>query len=159
MLLIRTERPRRRAAAHRVFAAAIWLALVVLMSLAACLGDVSIERLENRSDAGQRIEPLAPRCIPGDVQCNGSWVERCVPSGSDEPPRWTKIEDCFSESLCAEAGNCVPPTCKAREVRCGGAVPQRCRADRTGWEELPACESAAYCSLDVVACNGKGGEA
>jgi hypothetical protein len=159
MLLIRTEEARRRGSAHRVFAAAVGLALVALVASAGCLGDVSIERLDSRPDAGQRIDLLAPRCIPGAVQCNGSWVERCVPSGSNEPPRWTKIEDCFSESLCVEPGNCLPPTCKAREVRCAGAAPQRCRADRTGWEELTACESAAHCSLDVPACNAAGGDA
>lgn len=155
MLLIEKQGARRRVSAHRGLAAGLWLALFALMSLG-CLGDVSIERV-GRVDAGQSVETLEPLCIPGGVQCNGSWVERCVPSGSEEPPRWTKIEDCLSEALCTELGTCNPPACEAREVRCSGAVPQRCRADRTGWEELTACESAAHCSVDGAACSSAAG--
>lgn len=162
MLLIRTRAGQWRGSvlrgARRSSAAASLLSFVALACATGCLGDVTIDRID-RSDAGQSIETLAPVCIPGDVQCNGNWVERCVPSGSAEPPRWTKIEDCASEELCVEPGVCQAPVCAAREIRCSGAVSQRCRADRTGWEDLAACESAAHCSLDVQSCSAGGGDA
>ncbi len=161
MFLIRSGGAGRRASARggaALLAAALtWLTIAILASSAACLGDVSIERLERR-DAGRRVDSLGP-CIPGEVQCNGTWVERCVPSGSEDPPRWTKIEDCYSEALCVEPGTCRPRTCQPREVRCSGPTPQRCRGDLTGWEDLTPCQSAAHCSPEVAACSALGGDA
>lgn len=143
--------PQRRGLVRFVVALR-WLSLLVgLAALASCLGDVSIDHVS--FDAGIEVVPLEPPCIPGEVECSGSWVQRCVPSGTDAPPRWSKIEDCLSESLCQAPGVCNRPVCKPREVRCFGAIPQRCRADLTGWDDLGECETAAHCSLDEGKCS------
>jgi hypothetical protein len=139
---------------RRVWSAAV-VCLLLATALSSCFGDVSIERAVLGTDAGPttEIEPLA--CVPGEMRCNENWVERCFPSGTELPPRWTRVEDCQSSALCTTPGTCTPPACKAREVRCDGAVPQRCRADLTGWEDLGECLSAAHCSLDADKCDGE----
>ena len=136
-----------------------WLAGLAALAWA-CFGDVSIEQQGTTAgpDAGPMtdVAPLEPPCIPGGMRCNGAWVERCFPSGSQDPPRWTQVRNCVAASLCLDSGECQPPACEPGEVRCSGAVPQRCRADLTGWDDLEACTSAAHCSLDESKCSAGG---
>lgn len=137
------------------------IGILFAISTSSCLGDVSIEGPSAGVDAGEPSTGVGhtfePPCEVGQVRCEQSWLERCMPSRSEAPARWTKIEDCLSPEYCVQPGLCVPPPCKPREIRCLGPVPQRCRADLTGWEDLGECESAAHCSLDAEACAGGDG--
>lgn len=135
-------------------------ASAALALLPGCLGDVDLEQVQpGAPDSGQvtSVVPLGePPCVPGATRCNGSWVERCFPSGTEQPPRWTRVEDCLSGALCGVDGVCQPPACVAGEIRCAGAIPQRCRDDLTDWESLGECISAAHCSLNLEQCNAEG---
>ena len=136
------------------------LSLLAAALAPACLGDVAIERGQpDPADSGAitSIVPLGePPCVPGATRCSESWVERCFPSGTEQPPRWTRVEDCLSSALCQNDAVCLPPVCKSGEIRCSGAVPQRCRDDLTDWESLGECIDAAHCSLNGEQCNAEG---
>lgn len=141
---------------------ALGLAAAVVVSLASCLGDVVLEVPPEppavTPDGGETTDVVAlvPACEVGLVRCNEGWVERCLPGDTAPDARWTKFEDCQSEALCEQPGQCRPPACRARAVRCEGATPERCKADLTGWEALDPCASAAHCSLDLERCSASG---
>jgi hypothetical protein len=162
LLGLRAAARHASVARRRRGAGAALACLFIAAVMSSCFGDVLIERATG-TDAGpttgiETIQPLDP-CIPGEMRCRENWVDRCFPSGTELPPRWTPVEDCQSAALCASPGTCTPPVCKPREVRCEGPVPQRCRADLTGWEDLGECVSAAHCSLDADKCGTERAEA
>jgi hypothetical protein len=80
-------------------------------------------------------------------------VERCVTLGSGSGRGWLKIQHCDSAALCnEETASCNAKACNFSELRCNGAVPERCNDDLTARDPLPACASAAYCSPDADKC-------
>jgi hypothetical protein len=92
----------------------------------------------------------------GQLRCNEERLEVCVRLGSDLP-LWRLLEDCKSADRCISdsAGpHCLAQSCSSGESHCEGATPLVCNAAHDGWDELPACLSAAHCSSDPATCAG-----
>ncbi len=154
MTLPRPERGRRSAPARAL------AALLLATGVAACFGEIIIERervSEQQGGAGSDVAPLTPGCEIGAVRCNGQWLEVCGARMADNQPEWNKRQDCLSPVLCQDdPGRCVEPECRAGEWRCTGAVPETCKGTLDGFDALGACVNAAHCSLDDTKCAEEG---
>ncbi|HEU4582645.1 MAG TPA: hypothetical protein VFS67_30520 [Polyangiaceae bacterium] len=133
--------------------------LALILQGVGCWGDVDIMEgpppgVGGSSTGGPEVAvgSVLP-CEDSDVQCNGSDVERCVTLGSGSGRGWLKIQHCDSAALCnQETASCTNRACNFSELRCNGAVPERCNDDLTARDPLPACAGAAYCSPDAEKC-------
>ncbi len=99
---------------------------------------------------------LQAPCATGEVRCNGEILEAC----NGARTAWEPVEACSTVSLCSsglaacEAGTvaecaCEPPACDIGEMRCDGAVLQRCNEARDGWDFVNECASEALCELGL----------
>jgi hypothetical protein len=134
-------------------------------SCARVLGDVIV--VEGRPlspDAGLTPDGIGGGFTPGgsttceaggQLRCNGEWLEVCVRLGTDFP-LWRHLEDCKASDRCVgdPTPHCLAQSCSAGEAHCEGATPFVCNAARDGWEALPPCVSAAYCSSNPASCAG-----
>lgn len=137
----------------------VFVAAALTAGMAACFGDIIIERQPldaEEPQPGADVLPLAPSCEPGAVQCNGRWLEVCGVRSSNGEPEWSKRQDCLSAALCQDnPGRCVEPECRAGERRCSGAVPETCNTDLDGYDPAAGCVNAAHCSLDEAKCSAE----
>jgi len=147
-----------------------WARLGVLAAFllgAGCWGDVDIVDPPVTSVGGStaappdvELDPLRPGCEDSDVRCNAGDLERCVSLAAGQPSGWLKIQHCDSAALCnADLASCTSKTCAFGELRCNGAVPERCNDDLTAREQLDSCPSAAFCSLDADKCSAENKQA
>lgn len=96
-------------------------------------------------------------CEPGDVQCNGASLQRC---GDDLS--WETLLTCASADLCLADqqspgdSRCELPVCSRSEYRCVDEQLELCNAERTGWESVAACGSAALCNAVDGRCDAAG---
>jgi hypothetical protein len=120
------------------------------------LGDVEVDRLSTETQpnkAGGDVDcpvggvpgvTCVVRCEPDATRCADNRLQRCNAAGD----AWDSINECASAALCDPVAlTCTPPTCGASEYRCteSGAL-EVCRPDRTGFEFVRQCTSAAFCS-------------
>lgn len=93
---------------------------------------------------------------PSGKGCDDTALFAC----NETAPGKTPLATCATSGLCAAAvtantSSCAAPACEATALACGGpgeARVQRCKADRTGFEDLPglaACSSKANCVLSI----------
>ncbi len=89
------------------------------------------------------------RCEPlGRLECEGRALQECiaVSGGTD----WITRRVCESDALCnKEGGQCEPPVCDDRELRCAGPTLQSCAPGRQGWLPLVDCDTPAHCDNEV----------
>ena len=95
---------------------------------------------------------------PGQLHCDGQWLEVCV-SFTGTEPTWVHLQDCQTPEGCQETPNphcagLAQRLCTPGESQCDGATPRVCNAAGDGWTTLPACMSAAHCSTSASSCNG-----
>ena len=139
-------------------------------SCARLLGTVDVVEQSLRPDAGTPQPPTgsagsggAPTGIeiceaPGQLQCNGQWLDACVSFNGTEPT-WIHLQDCQAPERCLEAPNphcagLAQRLCTPGESQCDGATPRVCNAAGDAWTTLPACMSAAHCSTSTSRCTG-----
>ncbi|HWO10027.1 MAG TPA: hypothetical protein VNN80_11125 [Polyangiaceae bacterium] len=105
---------------------------------------LSSRAAEDCSDADAAAGLCVVRCEPNQTRCSDNLLQRCNEQGN----AWALLDQCGSAALCDEvAVSCGTPVCAPREHRCTAAgVLEACSADRTRFEELEACRSAAFCS-------------
>lgn len=100
---------------------------------------------------------------PSGKACDGAALYAC----NESAPGKAALATCPTPGLCAEAvkanaSTCGAAACEPNALSCGGAneaIVRRCKADRTGFEDLPglaACSSKANCLLTI---QGKTGAA
>jgi hypothetical protein len=136
--------------------------LLALASLACgqILGDIDVQTdpLPLQPGAPQQgvDDPTASTsCEPGDVRCSAvGKLQACVRFELGAPGGWLDQYDCGSPELCfaGPPAVCKQGECRQGEVSCSGATPRVCNATLTGWDDLPACESAAHCSTQATQC-------
>jgi hypothetical protein len=117
------------------------------------MGDVSVDHTEmavlpNKgaecTDAEAAAGTCVVRCDAGTPRCSEGLLQRC----NDQGDGWVLIDQCASQALCdTSAEACAPPACAPREYRCTetGEL-QVCNADRSDFEHVEQCLSAAFCS-------------
>jgi hypothetical protein len=120
------------------------------------LGDVEIDGIGTETkpnkaggdmdcpDAGLAGGTCVVRCEPGATRCAENLLQRCNAAGDG----WDSTDRCGSAALCDPvAAACTPPACRVSEYRCteSGAL-EVCGRDRTGFEFVRQCTSAAFCS-------------
>ena len=152
------RQPNRKASRLALIAGATLVAAWVT-ACAQMLGDIDVERdpLQPGADpVGGVTGGVGQRpCEPGDVRCSAEGtLQVCVRFDSSAPAGWLDQYACGSPDLCnpGPPAVCTQATCQAGEVSCEGATPRVCNSGMTGWDELPACESAAHCSTDPAQC-------
>lgn len=99
----------------------------------------------------------APACTVGGHMCQGNELRKCTSVDG-----FTSVGTCVTAGLCAEALKlaspaCPAPACAVDERRCvapTGSGPttllQRCNAERTGFEDVATCGSAALCGDGIT---------
>jgi hypothetical protein len=128
------------------------LGVLAALLLGGCWGDVDIVDEPDVTSVGGSagapvvgVDPLTPvrTCEVDDVRCGeGHDVERCVSFGTGQG--WLKLQHCASAALCnADSATCTEPKCAFGEVRCNGAVPERCNEDQTAREQLSVAARVA----------------
>ena len=91
-------------------------------------------------------------CTPGRFQCNGDTLRKC---GSDG--HWVNSAKCETAALCSVStdgvtGACVTSPCGTADFTCSGAKLQKCRVDRTGYDDYRTCVSAPLCDAPSARC-------
>jgi len=91
-------------------------------------------------------------CKPGQYQCNGAILRKCASNG-----HWLDETACQTAALCSVSsdggtGACIPSPCGKNDFTCSGAALQKCKADRTGYEDNMTCASAALCDAASARC-------
>ena len=91
-------------------------------------------------------------CTPGRFQCNGATLRKC---GSDG--HWVDSAKCETAALCSvdadgATGACVPSPCGKEDFTCSGVKLQKCRDDRTGYEDYRTCVSEPLCDAPSARC-------
>jgi hypothetical protein len=159
-LVARDGRRTSGVLARALLAAGLGMLLMVPLGLGC--GDVQIldEPRPGSAPPGPTSETMpstpAPACEVPDARCNAQYVETCS-ERSDGQRLWLPSQDCKSAALCvASPVGCQAAACPFGEMRCQGAVPERCSEDLTQREQLGSCPSAAHCSLDAERCAAEG---
>ena len=125
-------------------------------SLQQCRDDQTAYDPVKDCPAGTECDPVAgdcgQLCTPGQYQCNDATLRKC---GSDG--HWADQAQCESAALCsvssdAKTGACTPSPCGNNDYTCSGAVLQKCKADRTGYEDNMTCASATLCEATSARC-------
>lgn len=90
---------------------------------------------------GGEIVDLA--CEPGSFRCEGNALQGCF-----DGKGWVVIQVCASAALCQSfpAVSCTDPVCAPGQTRCDGPQREQCSADRTGWDLIEGCVTAARCT-------------
>jgi hypothetical protein len=98
----------------------------------------------------------AGTCVP-DQQCTPNSFQRCLTNNlvietCNATGTGTVSRTCTQPNqICsATAGACITLACTAGQERCSNGVPQVCRADRTGFQALPACEGSVRVSCPTA---------
>ncbi len=109
----------------------------------ACPADTECD--PNAGDCGQL-------CTPGRFQCNGANLRKC---GSDG--HWVNTAKCETSALCnvsndGATGACVASPCGTADFTCSATKLQKCRDDRTGYDDYRTCISAALCDAPSARC-------
>jgi hypothetical protein len=96
-------------------------------------------------------------CTPGNFQCNGATLRKCGSNG-----HWADQAKCETSALCAvgtdgATGSCTPSRCvnaagQKQDNFCKGAVLQKCKDDRTDYEDQLTCVSAPLCDAESARC-------
>lgn len=91
-------------------------------------------------------------CVPGQYQCNGATLRKCGSTG-----HWADLQKCETAALCSvteagQTGTCTPSPCANQPYRCSGAKLQKCREDRTGYDDNTSCASPALCDAPSARC-------
>jgi hypothetical protein len=97
-----------------------------------------------------------PTCSVGETRCDGATLQRCNAGRSG----WDVIDTCATPQLC-ELGrelqplSCNSPTCDAGAFFCtDSGLLQKCRDDRTGFDDVQACEGGQpFCDPNLGRCN------
>lgn len=111
--------------------------------LGLCLGVVACA---SRADDGGGIAASGgagqgePACDTGALSCDGALLQLCTDTGV-----WATLEVCAAPGLCNPDFGCDAPACTESETRCNGYTFETCSADRSAWESVEQCVSAAHC--------------
>ncbi len=98
----------------------------------------------NAVGAASCVEPI---CDAGSFTCTETGVlQICEESRTS----FRTVQACSGPAFCDSAGGaCTEVPCEAGAERCNGNRPERCRDDRTGFDDLGiACETASLCNDD-----------
>ena len=107
-------------------------------------------------EANTECDPVAgvcgQLCTPGHYQCNGAALRKCEASG-----HWKDQDACETAELCSVSadgaeGHCTLSPCGAAAYKCSGVSLQKCKKDRTGYQEVESCKSAALCDAKSQRC-------
>lgn len=84
-------------------------------------------------------------CEENAYRCNDIYLERC------EGGTWIRKDRCATSALCLdEQQRCDRPACEIGQFNCLGQSLQRCRADRTKFEDIRDCSSEGLICDDTT---------
>jgi hypothetical protein len=142
------------------------LSSFVLLACSQLLGDIDVDTEPQAlrpgpgpnglgGGSGGEVGSVDTPCEPGDARCDEEGtLQVCVRFEPGSPGGWLPQTQCGSPELCVSGPppSCIQGACQAGEGSCVEATPRACNASRTGWDDLPACESAAHCSTLAQDC-------
>jgi hypothetical protein len=100
-------------------------------------------------------------CSVDEIGCLGATPRVC----NADQTAWETLDACLSAAHCTanpadcperQAPCCLEAPCQAGEVRCNGTLMERCRSNRTGWEQVDECPTAELCADGLESCGGRG---
>ncbi|HEY3498733.1 MAG TPA: hypothetical protein VGK73_28775 [Polyangiaceae bacterium] len=90
----------------------------------------------------------------GEVRCGGGNGAPRLETCSADRKSWNITQNCSAAYGCVDDGaDDYCAVCNTGQTRCSGSRPERCRADRAGWEAAGAnCASSALCDAGTGTC-------
>ena len=91
-------------------------------------------------------------CLTGgedEYICDGAELQRCSGAGDG----YVRVMTCPSEGLCNPVvGDCTDAICRVGQKKCLSDVLSQCRGDRTGFDDIEACEPG-LCDPEASECD------
>ena len=120
---------------------ALWMAVLGGLGCGADREPSFVQRVDAGREVGVSDASLdaGGRCMVGALYCSGATQYRCSESGeaTDQVPCTGATATCVPLLGCR--------ACTPSQLRCNPqalSVPERCRADGSGWDPAPACNAA-----------------